>query len=451
MQNDGNTVNDRPIINGRVVDGSGAPAFNADVGIRNGRIAAIGKLATRQGEAKRVIDAGGRVVAPGFIDSHTHLADPTFADDLDAVIEVHNDVAAGLSSAGIGWGFTVGSVLSVAAILGVLAGPPVVAMLAIDPAAAAALRDHAAASGGAILESAKAIPTVAQFVVDLVPTNPVKAAADGAMLPLIVFALAFGGALARVQPGPRAALLGALRGVERTSLMLVRWVLAAAPLGVLALAIALGAKLGLAAIGALLTYVALVSGASALFCVLVLYPVVVLFGGLSLRAFARGALPGQAVAFSSRSSLAALPAMLDSARHRLHLDERVTSFLLPLSVALFRCGAAIGQTIGAIFVALLPPTIAILRDGIPATFADLSSATGIPVFQFVGNALGAFFKKPGVEAGIFGLILVLVILLEPLGIYGRWMKIRLFFSTFPMYKRATFKRQKTYMKSERLR
>ena len=110
-----------------------------------------------------------------------------------------------------------------------------------------------------------------------------------------------------------------------------------------------------------------------------------------------------------------------------------------------------GAVFGAIFVALLPPTIAILRDGIPATFADLSSATGIPVFQFVGNALGAFFKKPGVEAGIFGLILVLVILLEPLGIYGRWVKIRIFFSTFPMYKADSFKRQKTYMKSERLR
>ena len=69
----------------------------------------------------------------------------------------------------------------------------------------------------------------------------------------------------------------------------------------------------------------------------------------------------------------------------------------------------------------------------------------------VGEAIGNFLKKPGVEAGIFGLILVLVILLEPLGMYGRWVKIRLFFSTFPMYKRATFKRQKSYMRSERLR
>ena len=69
----------------------------------------------------------------------------------------------------------------------------------------------------------------------------------------------------------------------------------------------------------------------------------------------------------------------------------------------------------------------------------------------LGNAIGEFLKKPGVEAGIFGLILVLVILLEPLGMYGRWLKIKLFFSTFPMYKASTFRRQKSYMRSERLR
>jgi proton glutamate symport protein len=243
--------------------------------------------------------------------------------------------------------------LSVAALLGVLAGPPVVAMLTIDPAAALALREHAAATGGSVLESAKAIPTVAQFVVDLVPTNPIKAAADGAMLPLIVFALAFGAALTRVAERPRTTLLEALRGIEQGALTLVRWVLAAAPVGVFALAITLGAKLGVAAIGALATYVGLVSGATVLFCVLVLYPIAVVFGRIPLRTFARGALPPQAVAFSSRSSLAALPAMLDSARDRLDLDERVIGFLLPLAVALFRCGAAIGQTIGAIFVARL--------------------------------------------------------------------------------------------------
>ena len=114
-------------------------------------------------------------------------------------------------------------------------------------------------------------------------------------------------------------------------------------------------------------------------------------------------------------------------------------------------GSLHGAVLGAIFVALLPPTIAILRDSIPESLNDAATATGIRAIGLFGNAIGDFLKKPGVEAGIFGLILVLVILLEPFGIYGRWLKIRLFFSTFPMYRGATFKRQKSYMRSERLR
>jgi branched-chain amino acid transport system permease protein len=114
-------------------------------------------------------------------------------------------------------------------------------------------------------------------------------------------------------------------------------------------------------------------------------------------------------------------------------------------------GSLHGAVFGAIFVALLPPLIAILRDSIPDSLAGFAAATGLAPIGSLGTAIGAFLAKPGVEAGIFGLILVLVILLEPLGIYGRWLKIKLFFSTFPMYKRATFKRQKSYMRSERLR
>jgi branched-chain amino acid transport system permease protein len=127
------------------------------------------------------------------------------------------------------------------------------------------------------------------------------------------------------------------------------------------------------------------------------------------------------------------------------------SVQLLLLVIVGGLGSLHGAVFGAIFVALLPPLIAILRDGIPLTLAEWTASTGLGLFQIVGDGIGNFLKKPGVEAGIFGLILVLVILLEPLGMYGRWVKIRLFFSTFPMYKRDSFKRQKTYMKSERLR
>ncbi|HVT40517.1 MAG TPA: cation:dicarboxylase symporter family transporter, partial [Gemmatimonadaceae bacterium] len=130
-------------------------------------------------------------------------------------------------------------------------------------------------------------------------------------------------------------------------------ILVVAPLGVFALAVSVGAKLGLAAAGALATYVVLVVGITVAFCVLVLYPSALVFGGVSLRTFARGALPAQAVAFSSRSSLAALPAMLESGRDRLALSTPFASFFFPLAVTLFRCGAAIGQVIGALFVAKL--------------------------------------------------------------------------------------------------
>ena len=71
-------------------------------------------------------------------------------------------------------------------------------------------------------------------------------------------------------------------------------------------------------------------------------------------------------------------------------------------------GSLHGAVLGAIFVALLPPTIAILRDSIPESLNDAATATGIRAIGLFGNAIGDFLKKPGVEAGIFGLILVLV-------------------------------------------
>ena len=63
----------------------------------------------------------------------------------------------------------------------------------------------------------------------------------------------------------------------------------------------------------------------------------------------------------------------------------------------------------------------------------------------------AIGQIPGLEPGIFGLILVLFLIYEPLGIYGRWLKVRLFFEEFPLYRKATYKKQKSYLKTERLR
>ena len=90
-------------------------------------------------------------------------------------------------------------------------------------------------------------------------------------------------------------------------------------------------------------------------------------------------------------------------------------------------------------------------DSVPAWLSTLATAFGKDAGAATFLAVDQFVKKPGLEPGLFGLILVLFILFEPTGIYGRWRKIQLYFSTFPLYKRATFRRQKAYMRSERLR
>ena len=107
----------------------------------------------------------------------------------------------------------------------------------------------------------------------------------------------------------------------------------------------------------------------------------------------------------------------------------VFSIQLLLMVVIGGLGSLHGAVFGALFLVALPQAIAIGRGYLP---------------PWIG-------EQPSLESGVFGLILVLFVLFEPLGIYGRWMKIKLFFQLFPLYKKATFKRQKSFMKSERLR
>jgi proton glutamate symport protein len=239
--------------------------------------------------------------------------------------------------------------LAVAAAFSVLIGAPLMAGLTIDPASAESLRASAASAG----ENAARAPTFLEWLVSLVPVNPVRAAADGAMLPLIIFAVAFAGALTQVEATKRAPVVKFFESIQDASLVLVRAFLVIAPLGVFALAVPLAARLGLGAVGALAGYVGIVSVVLTAFSLLVLYPAAAFIGRVPLRDFACAALPAQGIAFSSRSSLAAIPAMLDGVRDTLALPPVIASFFIPLAASMFRVGAAIALPIGALFLAQL--------------------------------------------------------------------------------------------------
>ena len=242
------------------------------------------------------------------------------------------------------------ALVAVTAVATVMIATPVLGRIHIDQDAAMALRGPIDAPAAAV--PAAAAPALVQWVVDLVPPNVVKAAADGAMLPVILFSALFGVALGRVVPERREAVLRVMQGIADAMQRLVAAILELAPFGVFALAVPLASKLGLAAAGAVIAYIGLVVTLTVLAAVLLLYPVGILAGSMTPRAFIALCAPAQAVAFASRSSLAALPAMIESAE-RADMPPLVSRFVLPLAASVSRVGAAVAQPVGVLFLARL--------------------------------------------------------------------------------------------------
>jgi branched-chain amino acid transport system permease protein len=112
-----------------------------------------------------------------------------------------------------------------------------------------------------------------------------------------------------------------------------------------------------------------------------------------------------------------------------------------------------GAVLGAIFIVMVDPLITLLKDDAPGWFAGLARGfgAGASTAADIQDKFTALFSAPGLKGAIYGILIILFVLFEPLGLYGRWLKIKLFFQMFPLYKKATFKRQKTYVKSERNR
>jgi proton glutamate symport protein len=193
-------------------------------------------------------------------------------------------------------------------------------------------------------------PGLGDWLGSVIPSNAIAAAAQSAMLPLVVFALFFGFALTRVETSRRARMLEFFQTLADAMIVIVRWVLWAAPLGVAALVFAVCAKAGTGVISALGWYIALQSTMYLTITVL-LYPVVAAFGADKVRHFAAGIVPAQVVAASTQSSLASLPAMIDCARTRLGHRAETVALVLPLAVSLFRITSPMQYLGAAAFVA----------------------------------------------------------------------------------------------------
>jgi Na+/H+-dicarboxylate symporter len=184
--------------------------------------------------------------------------------------------------------------LTGAAILAAVLMPLFLTWWPVDPQAAAALRATASASTTEIPQ----LPPLREWITSLIPVNPFKAAAEDSILQIVIFALFFGFGASRLAPDVRAPLLGFFRAVTETMFVIIRWVLWAAPIGVFALALNVGASGGLHAAGGLLQYVVMMCVLGVIITLLA-YPAAIVFGRVPPMKFVRAMIPAQAVAVST--------------------------------------------------------------------------------------------------------------------------------------------------------
>ncbi|MEZ6029910.1 MAG: cation:dicarboxylase symporter family transporter [Hyphomonadaceae bacterium] len=285
---------------------------------------------------------------------------------------------------------TVGTYVGLLFIASTLGAVMSIVLWQIAPApadAAKALTE--AASGGAAIEPS---PPVGEMLLGFIPSNPVAAAADGTILPLVVFTLVFGFALTRIQADRRAAMVNILQALNDTMFVIIGWVLRVAPVGVFALSASLALHSGISAFGALAHYVAF-NCAIAVMVVALAYVVAWFGGGITPWRYARAILPAQAVALSTQSSLASLPAMLNST-DTLHISRTVSGVTLPMAVSIFRFGSVLSYPAVAMYAAALygiqPDPLTIAAAVVVAVIIDQSSVGASSQLTFFTTYLPVF-------------------------------------------------------------
>lgn len=265
---------------------------------------------------------------------------------------------------------------------------------------------------------AVAIPTFGSFLVGLFPTNIFKAAEDGALLPLVLFSVALGIAIAHLPDAERVLLTRFFRALADGFTILIGGILRTVPIGVFCLSVTLGANTGVSGVSWLVSYVAAMCFITATFMPFILYPSIAIFSSWSLPALIRASAPAQAIAFTSRSSLAALPAAYKAARDSLKLPDDVSAFFFPFAASIFHVGGCIVQMVGVCFLAAF--------YGVSLSFAQLV------VLSL--NAIAVSMTAPGIPGGA---IIVMAPMLASAGIPLEGMAMLLAVDTVPDMFRTT--------------
>lgn len=349
-----------------------------------------------QGEAVAVLDALGGV----WLDALRMTIVPlVFALLVTGVAQAAGTLAAGGIAGRTLLAF--GVLLLVSALVSALVGG---ALLDAWPPSASATAALKAAERGA--GAVPPTPPFAEWLRSFVPNNAIKAAAEGAMAPLVFFALVFGLAATRVEDDRRERLFGFFDAVQAAMMVIVKWVLWAAPAGVFALGLVFGARTGVAGLGVLVQYVIVVS----LMCLLagLIGLVLGIVGGrVPVPKMLAALIPVSAVAISTQSSLASLPTMLEACE-KIGVSRTVRDLVMPMAVALYRMTSPAGNVAVALYVAHvcgihLDP-LHVAAGVVVAALVSLA-AVGIASAVTFFTTLGPIFMAMGLPMELLPLLL----------------------------------------------
>ncbi len=252
-------------------------------------------------------------------------------------------------------------------------------VLALSPIPDSVLAGVRAAIGAAASHS-EPPPSLGDWVAMIVPANPIAAAANGQMMQIVLFALVFALALNRIECEPRERVFGAFRALGSALQIIIGWALFVAPLGVFALAFAVASRAGFSVAATLAHYAAVMVG-NCLAILIFAYALAVIGGRIPLRRFARAALAPQAVAASTQSSLASLPAMVEAMQDDLQVSRDISGVVLSIAVAVFRITSPSINLAVAIYCGHLfgvPLSSATLAAGIAVACMMTLASTGLP-------------------------------------------------------------------------
>lgn len=307
-----------------------------------------------------------------------------------------------------------------ATVYAILAGLGLLQLWPIDPAAGAALLAGVPADAAETVGAAAQTDGLQAFLASLAPANLIRAAAEDGVLAVVVFAIAFGFAASRVREDLRRPLATFFEAVAETMVVIVHWVLLAAPFGVFALALGVGLRAGLGVAGTLGHYVAIVC-LSQIGLIALTFLIAVLWGRIRPARFARAAAPALVVAVSTQSSLASLPVMIERARDWLGVPQATAGLVLPLAVAVFRLTSPVANLAVCLYVAQLygvEPSLPTLIAGGVTAFAVSIASVGLPGQVSFFAAIGPICLAMGLPLGVLPLLLAVEVIPDILRTVG---------------------------------